>query len=109
VWLQEILRGRLGFNGAIFSDDLSMEAARAGGTLTEAALAALTAGCDMVLICNQPEEAEKVLEQLRFTPSKGSRQRLKQMRPRGKPLHWSKLQAHVDYQQAKALLKSALG
>ena len=70
VWLQEILRGRLGFNGAIFSDDLSMEAARPGGTLTEGATAALTAGCDMVLICNQPEEAEKVLEQLRFTPSK---------------------------------------
>ena len=109
VWLQEILRGRLGFNGAIFSDDLSMEAARAGGTLTEAALAALTAGCDMVLICNQPEEAEKVLEQLRFTPSKGSLQRLKQMRPRGKALHWAKLQSHVDYQQAKSLLKSALG
>ena len=40
----------------------------------------------MVLICNQPEEAEKVLEQLRFTPSKVSRQRLKQMRPRGKAL-----------------------
>ena len=49
----------------------------------------------MVLICNQPEEAEKVLEQLRFTPSKASRQRLKQMRPRGKASHWSKLQAQV--------------
>ncbi|SAK55578.1 beta-hexosaminidase [Caballeronia arationis] len=109
VWLQEILRGRLGFNGAIFSDDLSMEAARAGGTLTEAASAALTAGCDMVLICNQPEEAEKVLERLRFTPSKASQQRLKKMRARGKAPHWDKLQKQVVYQQAKALLQSALG
>jgi beta-N-acetylhexosaminidase len=109
VWLQEILRGRLGFNGAIFSDDLSMEAARAGGTLTEAAHAALTAGCDMVLVCNQPEEAEKVLEQLHFTQSKASMQRLKKMRPRGKAPHWSKLQTQVDYQQAKALLQSTLG
>ncbi|SAL46546.1 beta-hexosaminidase [Caballeronia telluris] len=109
VWLQDILRGKLGFNGAIFSDDLSMEAARAGGTLTEAAHAALTAGCDMVLVCNQPEEAEKVLDQLRFEPSKASVQRLKKMRPRGNAPHWDKLHKQVDYQQAKALLRSALG
>jgi beta-N-acetylhexosaminidase len=109
VWLQDILRGKLGFTGAIFSDDLSMEAARAGGTLTEAATAALTAGCDMVLICNQPEEAGKVLEQLRFTPSKASQQRIRQMRPRGKALRWSKLQAQADYQAARSLVKETLG
>jgi beta-N-acetylhexosaminidase len=106
VWLQDILRGRLRFQGAIFSDDLSMEAARQGGTLTEAAAAALQAGCDMVLICNQPEEAEKVLDALRFTPSKESHQRLKAMRPRGKALKWSKLMADPDYQQAKTLLRN---
>lgn len=89
IWLQDILRGKLGFEGAIFSDDLSMEAARQGGTLTEGAQAALEAGCDMVLICNQPDEAEKVLDALRVTPSKESRRRLKRMRPRGKALTWS--------------------
>jgi beta-N-acetylhexosaminidase len=109
IWLQDILRGKLGFNGAIFSDDLSMEAARAGGTLTEAATAALTAGCDMVLICNQPEEAGKVLEQLRFTPSKSSQQRISRMRARGKALRWSKLQNQPDYQAARALIASTLG
>ena len=107
VWLQDVLRGKLRFPGAIFSDDLSMEAARQGGTLTEAASAALHAGCDMVLICNQPEEAEKVLDALRFTPSKESHARLKRMRPRGKALKWSKLVAEPEYLQAQALLRSA--
>ncbi len=56
-WLQDILRGRLGFDGAIFSDDLSMEAGRyIDGRLlsyTDAALAALDAGCDLAMLCNQ--------------------------------------------------------
>ena len=107
VWLQDVLRHKLRFPGAIFSDDLSMEAARQGGTLTEAATAALQAGCDMVLICNQPEEAEKVLDALRFTPSQESQARLKRMRPRGKALKWSKLVAEPEYLQAQSLLRSA--
>jgi len=57
VWLQDVLRAKLGFDGAVFSDDLSMAAARVieGRALsyTDAALAALNAGCDMVLLCNQ--------------------------------------------------------
>ncbi|MDD2713823.1 MAG: beta-N-acetylhexosaminidase, partial [Simplicispira sp.] len=56
-WLQDILRGKLGFDGAIFSDDLSMEGARRiDGALvsyTDAAVVALQAGCDLVLLCNQ--------------------------------------------------------
>lgn len=57
TWLNDILRGQLGFTGAIFSDDLSMAGARMldGQALsyTQAAMAALQAGCDMVLLCNQ--------------------------------------------------------
>ena len=107
IWLQEILRERIGFKGAIFSDDLSMEAARAGGTLTQAAEAALEAGCDMVLVCNQPEAAERVLNELSFKPSKESAQRLKQLRPRGKAPNWRKLIERPVYRDAKALLESA--
>src|SRR5260370_38903586 len=96
-------------NGAGFSDGLSMEPARAGGTLSDAATAALTAGCDMVLICNQPHEAEKVLDRLTFTQTKASQTRLRRMRPRGRAWHWGKLMTQVEYQQALALVKSAQG
>jgi beta-N-acetylhexosaminidase len=109
IWLQEILREKLRFTGAIFSDDLSMEAARAGGTLTDAARAALEAGCDMVLICNQPQAAEVVLDELRHEPSKASVRRLRQLRARGKAPSWSKIVARADYQDAQALLRRALG
>jgi beta-N-acetylhexosaminidase len=63
-WLKEILREQLGFDGAVFSDDLGMEAASVAGTTTQGAQAALGAGCDMVLICNAPEKADTLLADL---------------------------------------------
>jgi beta-N-acetylhexosaminidase len=64
-WLQDVLRKRLGFSGMIFSDDLSMEGAGTAGGIPERAHAALTAGCDMVLLCNDPQGQEQLLEALR--------------------------------------------
>jgi beta-N-acetylhexosaminidase len=104
VWLQDILRGRLNFSGVIFSDDLSMEAARQAGSTADAARAALAAGCDMVLVCNQPEQADDVLERLGNPPERAwggtSARRIARLAARGKALKWHKLQQQPQYLQA---------
>ena len=85
VWLQEILRGRLGFDGAIFSDDLSMEGASVAGDVVSAGRAALEAGCDMVLVCNDGGRADALLEGLQDTRPAGSRDRIAALRARVAP------------------------
>jgi len=83
IWLQQILRQRLNFQGVIFSDDLSMEAAGIVGDFAERAEQALHAGCDMVLVCNHSEAAQQVLESLEEYSSPVSQMRLIRMHGRG--------------------------
>ena len=115
-WLKEILRGRLGFTGAVFSDDLSMEGARhvAGrGELSyaEVAAVALDAGCDMVLLCNQSADGGQAVDALldglgdeaargHWAPDPDSEQRRLALLPSSPPLSWDALMHDPAYQHA---------
>ena len=81
-WLQTILRRRLGFDGLIFSDDLTMEAATVAGGITARATAALKAGCDMVLVCNRLDLADELLASLEPPANPHLQRRLDALRPR---------------------------
>lgn len=118
-WLNDILRGQLGFGGAIFSDDLSMTGARMidgqAVSYTQAALAALNAGCDLVLLCNQSLGAGAGLDalidglteaQLKGTwqPQEASEQRRLALLPRTLANGWDELMRQPDYLHALGLL-----
>jgi beta-N-acetylhexosaminidase len=96
VWLQRILREKLGFDGLIFSDDLSMEGASTAGGVMARANAALIAGCDMELLCNDPRAQDTLLEGLERRPIAPTlARRLEKMR--GRSISAEALKANAAY------------
>jgi beta-N-acetylhexosaminidase len=85
LWLGDILRNRMQFQGVIFSDDLSMEGAKVAGGIVQRAEAAIGAGCDMVLVCNDPAAADELLAGLSAQPSPVTLARLVRLHGRSSP------------------------
>ncbi len=83
-WMQEVLRRRLGFQGAIFSDDLGMAGAAASGDIRQRAEAALDAGCDMLLSCNELAETPALLDHLHGYRNPAAQLRLARLHGRGR-------------------------
>lgn len=106
LWLQEVLRKRLGFKGVIFSDDISMAGAEIAGGYNERALAALNAGCDMVLICNNQEAAVKLLDDLEIENNPVSQVRLMRMHGREIDMAMPDLKNDLDWQATAAEIAS---
>ena len=100
-WIQNILRQRLGFQGVVFSDDLSMEAAGIAGGYGERAEAALTAGCDMALICNHLDGAIEAAEYIKGYNNPASQLRLVKMHGK-QDITWAQLRQDAYWQQASA-------
>jgi beta-N-acetylhexosaminidase len=84
-WMQEVLRERLGFRGAIFSDDLGMAGAGTAGDIKQRAESALEAGCDMILLCNELAMVPALLDHLHGYRNPASQLRLARLHGRGKP------------------------
>jgi beta-N-acetylhexosaminidase len=102
-WIQKVLRQDLGYDGVVFSDDLTMEGATVAGDILARAEAALGAGCDMVLVCNRPDLADDLLSRLRVEHAAASIQRIRRLMPRKLAPGWEELQADERYQYARRL------
>ncbi len=99
-WIQEILRAKLGYDGVVFSDDLTMEGAAVAGDILARAQAALGAGCDMALVCNRPDMADDLLGRLTVDHNPVAQARIKRLMPVNDAPDWKTLQGIAAYRRA---------
>ncbi len=109
AWIERELRGTLGFNGAIFSDDLSMAGAAGAGSVPDRVRQALKAGADMALICNDPDAAAQALTTLAGFSSPPAHARLVALRAHAPVAPGRTLHDDPGWQRATAQLTTALG
>lgn len=98
-WLKDVLRQQLNFNGVIFSDDLGMKGAGFMGDYVERSEKALNAGCDLLLLCNEPAGVVQVLDNLKYQPTQAQQDRHYSLMKR-KSVSWRELEQSVRWQQA---------
>ena len=102
-WMREQLRDRLGFDGAVLSDDLSMAGAEVGGGCGQRILQSLEAGCDMVLLCNSPKDIPGAIEAAAGYGNPASNRRLARLRG-GLRTGWKDLRLSEQWRVAREQL-----
>jgi beta-N-acetylhexosaminidase len=108
VWLG-MLREQLGFDGVIFSDDLSMEGASVAGDIVERAEAAWTAGCDMLLICNAPDAVGDLLDRWQPQPDPIGATRIAKLLPNRPAFSWQDMTKEGAYQAGLSAIRRLAG
>ncbi len=104
-WISGVLRGGMHFQGAVFSDDMSMAGAAAERDIVARAERALSAGCDMLLVCNDRAAVVSLLNRLKGEPEPASQVRIVRMRGRdGRP--WRELLDSAEWKEARASVES---
>lgn len=98
-WLKDVLRQALNFNGVIFSDDLGMKGAGFMGNFVERSEKAIQAGCDLLLLCNEPEGVVQVLDNLNYQPTQAQKERHISLMKR-KHITWNELTATERWKTA---------
>ena len=106
-WIRDELRGRLGFDGAVFTDDLSMAGAAAVGDMPARVKAALEAGCDVLSLCNNRQGVLQVIDSLRGSGDPLSQVRMARLH--GKPgMTRQTLHASTEWQACEGAVKGCM-
>jgi beta-N-acetylhexosaminidase len=107
-WIQQELRGRLGFTGAVFTDDLSMAGAGVVGDMVARSEAALAAGCDVLSLCNNRQGVHQVIDSLRGSGDPVSQVRMARLHGSATVASLAALQGTADWQTTALALKQSM-